>query len=312
MLELDRDRLRSVLIYSVPVLFLLFFLVYPLLSVFEKGLFDDGGKVPIHAFQDAFTSSRTLGIIRFTLLQALLSTSLTIAGALPGAYLLSKYRFPGRSAVLSLTTVPFVLPPLLIGIGFLSLFGTSGLLQSLIDGASGILGVQGFQVNILYSKGAIVLAHVFLNFPIALRILNSGLDTMDEDLIHASRSLGAGPLRTFSRVVLPQMRYSLLSAASLIFTFCLLTFGVVLVVGGMSNATLEVEIYRQFNHLQDPGRASVLLLMEILLVFFQHFQGIRPWKCSRIREQDPIQDRHRDLCFADIRFRPGAYAFRCP
>ncbi|MFO8051228.1 MAG: iron ABC transporter permease [Thermoplasmatota archaeon] len=266
MLRLDPDRLRTVVLYSVPVLFLLAFMVYPMLSLVEPGFRTASGEPTLGILKDTLLSERSRGIIRFTVLQAVISTLVTLIAALPGAYLLARYRFFGKRTLMALTTVPFVLPPLVLGIGFISIFGTSGMLQGFLDLITGAVGIEGVQLKLLYTRKAIIMAHIFLNFPIALRILHSRMTSMDPDLINASRSLGHGSMATFFRVTLPQMRYSMLSAASLIFTFCLLTFGVVLVVGGFSNMTIEVEIYRQFNGLFDPGQAGILLLVEILLV----------------------------------------------
>lgn len=263
---MDRDRLATVALYSVPVLFLLLFLAYPILSLLGPAFTDESGGFSLKGFRHLLESERSLGIISFTLWQAILSTLLTVSTAIPGAYLLSRYEFRGKALLLSLTTVPFVLPPLVLGIGFILIFGTNGYLQSLIDIFTSVLGTGSIQVKVLYTKQAIILAHLFLNFPIALRILHSRMETLDPDIVDASRSLGAGPIRTFLKIILPQLKYSILSASSLIFTFCLLTFGVVMVVGGMANATLEMEIYRQYVGSLDEGKAAVLLLIEVLLV----------------------------------------------
>jgi thiamine transport system permease protein len=173
-----------------------------------------------------------------------------------------------------------------LGIGFISIFGTNGHLQSLIDITAGALSLPSPTMKILYTKEAIVIAHVFLNFPLALRILHSRFNTLDENLLDASRSLGAGPVRTFFRVLIPQMRYSLLSAASLVFTFCLLTFGVVVVVGGMSNATIELEIYRQFTGIFDDSKAGALLTVEILIVALS--TGIYLWSSRKTDQGSSI------------------------
>ncbi|MEA3559056.1 MAG: iron ABC transporter permease [Candidatus Thermoplasmatota archaeon] len=279
MLVPDRERLITVIVYSVPVLFLVLFLLYPLLSVLEPGFTGADGRPTMENLGKVLGSSRSMGIVRFTIMQAIISTLATLVAALPGAFIIARYRFPGKSSLLALTTVPFVLPPLVLGIGFISLFGTSGLIQGILNAITGITGTGDVQVNLLYSKEAIIVAHIFLNFPIALRILHSRLTTMDPDIINASRSLGAGPVRTFFKVMLPQMRYSILSAASLIFTFCLLTFGVVMVIGGMSNSTLEMEIFRQFNGLFDESTAAVLLSIEVALVSLSTFVYI--WSSRR-------------------------------
>ncbi|MFW3145828.1 MAG: ABC transporter permease [Thermoplasmatota archaeon] len=237
-----------------------------MISLLGPAFADQDGGISFDEILEVLGDQRSRSIISFTIFQALVSTFLTLALAFPGAYLLSSRRIPGRSLLLSLTTVPFVLPPLVLGVGFMALFSGSGWVQVSMDGISSIFGLSAPDIKMLYSKEAVVLAHVFLNFPIALRFLTMGFLSVDGDFVRASRSLGAGPVRTFSRIILPQMRYSIISAASLIFTFCLVTFGAVLVIGGMGNATIEVEIYRQFTGKFDDGRAAAMLLVEIVLV----------------------------------------------
>ncbi|MGA1821774.1 MAG: ABC transporter permease [Thermoplasmatota archaeon] len=256
------NRISTMILYASVIAFLSFFCLLPILSVIESGLMD-GVNFRTDIFIETVSSERTRDVVSFTLWQAVISTMATVALALPGAYLMTRYRFKGRSAVMSATTVPFVLPPLVLAIGFVSLFGTNGTLNSVLDTAGSTLGIGMPDIDILYSREVIILAHVFFNFPIALRILASRFETFDVRLIDASRSLGAGPLKTFFRIILPQLRYALLSASSLVFTFCFLSFGVVLVVGGMSNATVEVEIFRyRFDH----GISGTLLLIEGLIV----------------------------------------------
>jgi len=272
-------RFSGPLLYAVPLLFLLVFLAYPLLVIMVPAFTTSGGALTLGNFIGLLSDERSLSIIRFTVLQAMVSTLITILLAFPGAYLISRYRFPGRSALLSLTTVPFVLPPLVLGIGFISIFGTNGYLQSFLDMVTSVLSLPSPTVGILYTKEAIVIAHVFLNFPLVLRILYSRFNTLDEDLLNASRSLGAGPIMTFFRVLVPQMRYSLVSAASLVFTFCLLTFGVVVVVGGMANATIELEIYRQFTGIFDDPKAGVLLAVEMFIVALS--TGVYLWSSRK-------------------------------
>ena len=255
-----------ILLYGPPLLLVVLFCIYPLMKIIELGFTDDGGSLTFDHIHSALFSESSREIILFTLGQALVSTIATLALAFPGAYLISRYRFRGRSILLSLTTVPFVLPPLVLAMGFFTMFGTSGHVNSLIGSLNSLTGLNLPELKLLYTGTGIVLAHMFFNFPVALRILHSRFNTLDPNQIRASRSLGAGPVRTWSRIILPQMRYSILAAASLVFTFCFLSFGVVLVVGGMSNATIEVEIFRQFSGRFDFSLAGALLTLETIIV----------------------------------------------
>ncbi len=273
---------RSILSYTaylLPLAAVTCFVLVPLFSLILEGFRSSDGSITSTEFWDVLDDGRSIRIMIFTMEQALISTAATIILAVPGAYLLNRYKFPGRSALLSLTTVPFILPPLVLAIGFFTLFGTSGHINSFISEIEVLSGLELPAVNVLYSIKGIVLAHVFLNFPVALRLIYSRFEHLDPDLEKASRSLGSGPLKTFFRVMLPQMRYTLIASISLVFTFCFLSFGVILVIGGGANQTMETEIYRQFSGMLDFSRAGIFLLIETFVVAFS--TGVYVWASGR-------------------------------
>jgi thiamine transport system permease protein len=162
-------------------------------------------------------------------------------------------------------------------VGFLGLFGAQGLINGWIGEINEALRISLPMLDILYSKRVIILAHVFFNFPIALRILNSRFGNLDIDLENAARSMGAGRIRTFFTITIPQMRYSLLSSFSLVFTFCLLSLGVILVIGGL-NHTLEVEVMSLFNDLK-VHHGGALVIIEAIIVLLATLVYI--WSSSK-------------------------------
>src|SRR5690606_16378645 len=91
----------------------------------------------------------------------------------------------------------------------------------------------------------ILLAHVFYNYSVALRLLSAYWQNLPPSLTQAAQMLGASPARAFLTVTLPLLRPAILAAAALVFTFTFTSFGVIVVLGGPRFATLEVEIYRQ-------------------------------------------------------------------
>jgi thiamine transport system permease protein len=279
---LDRRRLLSYAVYFLPLTAVAVFILVPVLSVISEGMISGSGSLTFRELADIFRDGRSGDILLFTIKQATVSTAATLLMAIPGAYLVTRYSFPGRTALLSLTTVPFILPPLVLAIGFFTLFGTSGHINDLIIHMETMTGADLPSLDILYSIEGIVLAHVFLNFPVALRIIQSRYENLDPDLERASRSLGAGPVPTFLKVTLPQLKYALIAASSLVFTFCFLSFGVILVVGGGANQTLETEIYRQFSGNLDFSKAGALLFVETMVVVLT--TGLYVWASGRSGE----------------------------
>ncbi len=225
---------------------------YPV-SMVLSGAFSGGRLVAL--LRDPYV----LRVVAFTFLQAGLSTLLAVALGLPGAWLLSRFRFPGRSLARALTTIPFVLPSILVVLGFVLFFGNNGVLNRAL---AAILGASEPPLRILYSFPAILLAHAFYNFPVCVRVVGSLWERLSPNPALAARSLGARGLHLFASVTLPQLAPAILSSAMLIFLFCFLSFAVILVLGGGPRwTTIEVEIYRLARVDVDLAGASALALV---------------------------------------------------
>jgi thiamine transport system permease protein len=241
---------------AVPLVFLVLFFYYPLGTILSGGL---GAGRLARILGDPYY----LRIIGFTFQQALLSTVLSVLLGLPGAWLLARYDFPLKGAVRALTTVPFVLPSIIVVLGFVRFFGNNGVANRAL---MGLLGLTEPPLRVLYSFQAILLAHAFYNFPIAARIVAALWSRLPPSTEEAARSLGANGAKLFFRVTLPQLAPALLAAGALIFIFCFLSFAVVLVLGGGPRfSTLEVEVYRLAKVSLDLPAAGALALLGALL-----------------------------------------------
>jgi thiamine transport system permease protein len=190
-------------------------------------------------------------VLWFTIWQATWSTVLTLAVGLPGAFVLARYHFPGRSVVRALVTVPFVLPTIVVGSAFVSLLGPGGPLAG--------LGLD-------QSLGAILLAHVFFNYAVVVRTVGGLWAHLDPRQEEAARSLGASRLRAFVAVTLPALRPAIAAAGAIVFLFTFTSFGVILVLGGPRFSTLETEIYRQTAQLLHLPVAAALTIVQLVCV----------------------------------------------
>ena len=265
MLALPRNRRRAAgtgmlfVLLLAPAAFLLLFFFFPLGSVLVGGLTDRSGRFSLAVITSLLGDPYYLRIIGFTVWQAILSTLLSVLMGLPGAYLLARYDFRGKRLIQALTTVPFVLPSIIVVLGFVRFFGNNGILNRFL---MSLLGLSEPPLRILYSLRAILLAHAFYNFPVVVRIVSSLWRRIHPSTEEAARSLGAHGLRLFWRVTLPQILPALLSAAALVFIFCLLSFAIVLVLGGGPRyTTLEVEVYRLAKVSLDLKTGSALALV---------------------------------------------------
>lgn len=251
---------RILLLFTVITFILLFFYI-PVFGVLKGAFLGKSGSFSFGNIRDVITTPYNRRVILFTFEQALLSTFFAVLLGFPGAYLLAKVNFPGKSAVKAVSMIPFVLPSILVVLGFVIFFGNNGYLNR---AAMMILGADKPPFRILYSLKAIILAHSFYNFPIAMRILSSLWEKMSSNQQNAAFSLGANRGTAFFTVTLPQLMPALISAAGIIFLFCFSSFAVILVLGGgPAYSTMEVEIYRLAKVSLNLGAASSLAVIGI-------------------------------------------------
>ena len=190
-------------------------------------------------------------VLRFTLLQAGLSTAISLAIGIPLARALARQRFRGRQVVLRLLALPQALPAIVVIIGIIEVYGRQGWL----GGAFNIYGLQG-----------ILLAHVLFNFPFAARLALSELERIPAESWKLAAQLNLGAGGVWRLIEWPQLRGSLPGMALLIFLLCASSFAIVLTLGGGPKATtLEVAIYQALRADFDPARAAALAMVQLLL-----------------------------------------------
>ncbi|MEW6716083.1 MAG: iron ABC transporter permease [Chloroflexota bacterium] len=253
------NPLKSILLWVAPLAFLVAFYFYPLGSILHLSFArsDTGTLTP---FLEAITSSRVQRVLGFTIWQAILSTFLTLLVGLPGAYLLARYDFRGKSLLRALTGIPFVLPTLVVAAGFNALLGprdwVNVVLMSLFD-------LTEPPIHFINTLTAILVAHIFYNTTIVLRLVADFWSHLNPRLGQAAQVLGAGSWKVLRHVTLPLLMPAITAAALLVFIFDFTSFGVILVLGGPRFATLEVEIYYQTISLFNLPLAAVLSVLQL-------------------------------------------------
>ncbi|TDC22737.1 iron ABC transporter permease [Streptomyces sp. 8K308] len=236
-----------------PLAFFALFFAYPVAAIVERGLRPDGAW-RLGVVGEVLTDPDLAGVVWFTCWQAAASTALTLALALPGAYVFARLDFPGKRLLHAVVAVPFVLPTVVTGAAFLALLGRGGLLDEL------------WGVRLDSTAWAILLAHVFFNYAVVVRTVGGLWAQLDPRQEEAARVLGAGRFAAWRRVTLPALAPALAAAGLLVFLFTFTSFGVVQILGGPRYATLEVEIYRQTAQLLDLPTAAVLTLLQFAAV----------------------------------------------
>ncbi len=220
-----------------PAVFLTVFYAFPFVTLLARGLSPA-------AVSETLGRATTWDILWFTLWQAVASTALTLAAGLAPAYVIARFRFPGRRLLTGLLTAVFVLPTVVMGAAMLAL------LPAPLE--RGIV--------------AILAAHVAFNLAVVVRTVGAVWEHLPPDLEAAAATLGASPWRAFREVTLPLLRPALLAAAAIVFVFTFTSYGVVRVVGDVGTTTVEVEIWRRATQLGDVGAAATLAVVQLAVI----------------------------------------------
>lgn len=245
-----------------PLIFLAVFFFYPLMRILGVSLIPEG-QLDLSGFVRLVTSDYYRNILFFSLGQAFISTLLTIVLALPSAYVFTRYQFRGKTLFLSLATLPFVLPTVVVAAAFTALIGPRGILNNLL---MSLFQLTSPPIQLDRTLVIILIVHVFYNYAVALRIITGYWANQNPRIEQAARVLGANSWKLWWYIRLPILRPAITAAAVLVFIFTFTSFGVVLLLGGPRFATLEVEIYRQTINLFNLPVAAALSLVQIGLM----------------------------------------------
>lgn len=235
--SLTRQKYQAALAGILPVIVLMVLVIMPLVAIVQY----DQASMSFSVLQDDYIRWR----IVWTFLQALATSILTMVLSVPLAWMLSRYQFFGRQALLKLLLLPFVMPTLVAGMGVLALFGPKGYLG----------------VDLSDTPWLLIYGNVFFNLPIMVRALLQGFILVPQNRLYAARSLGSSAWQAFWYVSFPVLKPWLTGAACLVFLYCFSGFGLALVLGGMQYSTVEVEIYQLIAYELDLSTASVLALI---------------------------------------------------
>jgi molybdate transport system permease protein len=223
------------------------FLLLPIVAIFTE--------LTAAELRDGLTSEVALDALRVTAETNLAAMALILLFGTPTAYLLASRSFRGRTLLVTLVELPLVLPPAVAGIGLLAAFGRLGLLGGTLE----TLGI-----DVAFTKVAVILAVTFVASPFYVRTAIAAFEAVDPDLVAASRTLGAGPGRTFWRVALPVASGGLGAGAALAFARGLGEFGATIMFAGSLQGvtqTLSLAVYQEFDVDFDTALAIGALLV---------------------------------------------------
>ncbi len=263
---------RLLLIGLALAAFVLFLLV-PLVAVFVEA-FRDGAR----AWLAAVTEPDARHALKLTLLVAAIAVPVNAFFGLAAGWALGKFRFPGRSLVLTLVDLPFAVSPVVAGLVFVLLFGRTGFFGPWLAGRG---------VEVVFALPGIVLATVFVTFPFVAREVVPLMQSQGTDEEEAARVLGAGFFTTFFRVTLPNVKWALLYGIVLCTARAVGEFGAVSVVSGHVRGetnTLPLHVEALYNEYAFQGAFAAASLLTFVALATMVAKAI---VSRRAREEAP-------------------------
>lgn len=258
------------LLIAVALAFCLVFLVLPLLNVFVQALSKGWA-----FYLASLTHPDSRAAIGLTLLVAAVAVPLNVLFGLAAAWAIAKFRFRGKSILITLIDLPFSVSPVVAGLMFVVLFGLQGFLGPWLD---------AHNVRIIFAVPGIVLATTFITFPFVARELIPVMQAAGTEQEQAALTLGANGWQTFWHVTLPSVKWGLLYGIILCNARAMGEFGAVSVVSGHITGetdTMPLRVEKLFNEWNTPAAFAVASLLALLALFTLGVKTFLEWKQQR-------------------------------
>jgi sulfate transport system permease protein len=246
---------------GVAMTYLSIVVLLPLAAVAAKSL--EGG---VSEFFDVVTSPQALAALKLTFITSVIVVAINALTGTLIAWVLVRDDFRGKSAVNALIDLPFALPTIVAGLTLLALYGPK----------------HPVGIDVSYTRVAVGLALLFVTLPFVVRAVQPVLMTLDREMEEAAASLGASPLQTFRRIILPNLTPALLSGVALAFARAIGEFGSIVLISG--NIPFKTEVASVFiagrienDDLSGASAVSVVLLL-LSLVVLALIGGFAKWR----------------------------------
>lgn len=259
---------------SLGILFILTtmmpLVIMPLASIFIYGL----SKGTVH-FWEALVAPAAIFSLKLSVITSSVATVCNVIFGLFAAYVMNKYRFKGSSALMIVISLPTAIPTAVAGFALLLLWGRSGLLGQFLEHTD---------YQIMFTTAAIIMANIFVTFPLAFGVIKPALDNLDPVYEDAAEAMGANRWQTFRYVVLPSLRSAIITGALLTFARSIGEFGSTIMVSGnlaMKTQTAPLYIYTKFNEGDVEGANAIAAVLAIIsfaifsLIIFTRTQANR-------------------------------------
>jgi len=253
---------------TMLIVMMLPLILLPMLSIFIFGTGNGLG-----SFWRALKAPEAVFALKLSMVTSFWATVFNLIFGLFAAYVLTKYNFWGRNAVIVTISLPTAIPTAVAGFALLLLWGPYGLFGRLVGAEN--------TPRIMFTSYAIILANIFVTFPLAFGVIKPVLETMSTSLEEASATMGASRWQTFWHVTLPSLRGALLGGALLTFARAVGEFGSTILVSGnlaLRTQTAPLYIFAKFNEGQvEAANAIAIVLALFSFAIFSILFFARDW-----------------------------------
>lgn len=247
-------------------------LMLPLILLPLASIFIFGTSSGLNKFWSALTAPEAIFAMQLSLVTSFWATIFNVIFGLFAAYVLTKYKFWGRNALIVIISLPTAIPTAVAGFSLLLLWGPYGTLGRFLE-------PQGIQI--MFTAAAIILANIFVTFPLAFGVIKPVFETMSSSLEEASATMGATRWQTFWHVTMPSLRGAIVTGALLTFARSVGEFGSTILVSGnlaMRTQTAPLYIFAKFNEGQvEAANAIAIVLALFSFVIFSVLFFARDW-----------------------------------
>lgn len=252
------------------LIILLLCLALPLISVLAPTF--TAGQYPLSAYVEFFQDEYYRKILFRTLKIAVITTGICMAGGIPTAYFISRCDKKWRGLLLAASIFPMMTNSVIRSFAWINILGSNGIINRILLA----LNVADKPMKLLYTDFAIIIGSVYLFLPLMIVTVTGIMENIDDDMMEAAQSLGAGRFEAFMKVIFPMSLPGIIVGGILVFTGTLTAYTTPQLLGGNSNMVLATLIYQRAMSVGDWNGASAvaLIMIVITLIVIRGFNAL--------------------------------------
>ena len=252
------------------LIILLLCLGLPLISVLAPTF--TAGQYPLSAYVEFFQDEYYRKILFRTLKIAVITTGICMAGGIPTAYFISRCDKKWRGLLLAASIFPMMTNSVIRSFAWINILGSNGIINRILLA----LNVADKPMKLLYTDFAIIIGSVYLFLPLMIVTVTGVMENIDDDMMEAAQSLGAGRFEAFMKVIFPMSLPGIIVGGIIVFTGSLTEYNTPQLLGGNSNMVLATLIYQRAMSVGDWNGASAvaLIMIVITLIVIRGFNAL--------------------------------------